>query len=124
MEFKKIKGSFSQELNIKFNLWFYQIKIKDIFSMEISTKYSSLEKLSNKELIEYIFSEKNFNYFPKTQNLLNMSFHQYYHDIFLAEKKEWMNYFEIKSEENKYDINYLLKSLEEEDKNILWKLII
>ena len=117
MEFKKIKGSFSQELNIKFNLWFYQIKIKDIFSMEISTKYSSLEKLSNKELIEYIFSEKNFNYFPKTQNLLNMSFHQYYHDIFLGEKKEWMNYFEIKSEENKYDINYLLKSLEEEDKN-------
>ena len=51
MEFKKIKGSFGQELNIKFNLWFYQIKIKDIFSMEISTKYSSLEKYSNKELI-------------------------------------------------------------------------
>jgi hypothetical protein len=54
-EFKKIKGSFSQELNIKFNLWFYQIKISDIFSMEVSTKYSTFERSSNKELIEYIF---------------------------------------------------------------------
>ena len=116
-EFKKIKGSFSQELNIKFNLWFYQIKIKEIFSMEISTKYSSLEKASNKELIEYIFSKTNINYFPKSQVLLNMPFHQYYHDIFLGERKEWTNYFDIKPEENKFDINYLLKSLEDEDKN-------
>ena len=117
IEFKKIKGSFGQELNIKFNLWFYQIKIKDIFSMEISTKYSSLEKNSNKELIEYIFSNNNINYFPKTKSLLDMPFHQYYHDIFLGENKSWMICFEISPENNKYEINYLLNSLEEEDKN-------
>ena len=116
-EFKKIKGSFSQELNIKFNLWFYQIKIKEIFSMEISTKYSSFEKSSNKELIEYIFSKENINYFPKLRELLNMPFHQYYHDIFLGEKKDLIKYYDIKGEENKYELNYLLKSLEEEDKD-------
>ena len=117
IEFKKIKGSFSQELNIKFNLWFYQIKIKEIFSMEISSKYSSYEKSSNIELIEYIFSKENIKNFPKTKELLNMPFHQYYHDIFLAERKDWAKYFDIKPEENKYELNYLLKSLEEEDKN-------
>ena len=75
IEFKKIKGSFGQELIIKFNLWFYQIKIKDIFSMEISNKYSSLEKTSNKELIDYIFSQPNINYFEKSKELLNIAFH-------------------------------------------------
>ena len=114
-EFKKIKGSFSQELNIKFNLWFYQIKIKEIFSMEISTKYSSFEKTSNKELIEYIFSKENINNFHKLKELLNMPFHLYYHDIFLGERKDWIIYYSI--EENKYELNYLLNSLEEEDKN-------
>ena len=116
-EFKKIKGSFSQELNIKFNLWFYQIKIKEIFSMEISTKYSSFEKSSNKELIEYIFSKENINNFHKLKELLNMPFHQYYHDIFLGERKDWIKFYDIKGEENKYELNYLLKSLEEEDKD-------
>ena len=114
-EFKKIKGSFSQELNIKFNLWFYQIKIKEIFSMEISTKYSSFEKTSNKELIDYIFSKDNINNFPKSKELLNMPFHQYYHDIFLGERKDWIKFYGIKEEENKYELNYLLKSLEEEE---------
>ena len=117
IEFKKIKGSFGQELNIKFNLWFYQIKIKDIFSMEISNKYSSLEKTSNKELIDYIFSPGNNNYFEKTKELLNMPFHQYYHDIFLGENKNWIINYNIKPEENKYGINYLLKCLEEENKD-------
>ena len=117
-EFKKIKGAFSQELNIKFNLWFYQIPIKEILSMEISSKYSLFEKSSNKELIEYIFSKDNANNFCKAKQLLNMPFHQYYHDIFLSENKDWDKYFDVKSEENKYELNYLLKSLEEEDKNI------
>jgi hypothetical protein len=114
-EFKKIKGIFSQELNVNFNLWFYQIKIRDILSMEISAKYSSLEKTSNQELIEYIFSEENSQNFEKTKKLLNMPFHQYFHDIFLSEKKSWMNYLNIKSEENKYEFNNLLISLDEDD---------
>ena len=44
-----------------------------------------------------------------------MQFHQYYHDIFLGEKKDLIKYYGI--EENKYELNYLLKSLEEEDKD-------
>ena len=124
LEFKKIKGSFGQELNIKFNLWFYQIKLKDIFSMEISTKYSSLEKYSNKELIDYIFSNDNINYFAKTKSLLNMPFHQYYHDIFLGENKTWLLCFGIKPENNKYEINYLLNNLKEEDNNNMNKIYV
>jgi hypothetical protein len=46
-----------------------------------------------------------------------MPFHQYYHDIFLAEKKSWLKYFDIKPEENKYELNNLLISLEEDDKD-------
>ena len=85
--------------------------------MEISRKCSSFEKSSNKELIEYIFSKENNNNFPKSKELLNMQFHQYYHDIFLGEKKDLIKYYDIKGEENKYELNYLLKSLEEEDKD-------
>ena len=85
--------------------------------MEISNKYSSLEKTSNKELIDYIFSPGNTNYFEKTKELLNMPFHQYYHDIFLEENKNWIINYNIKPEENKYGINYLLKCLEEENKD-------
>ena len=85
--------------------------------MEISRKCSSFEKSSNKELIEYIFSKENINNFHKLKELLNMPFHQYYHDIFLGERKDWIKYYGIKEEENKYELNYLLNSLEEEDKN-------
>ena len=114
-EFRKIKGSFSQELNIKFNLWFYQIKISDIFSLEISTKYSSTEKLSNKELIEYLFDAENNNNFKKTKQILNMPFHQYYHDIFLSENQNWIQYFNISPQDNKYKIEYLLSNLDDKD---------
>lgn len=114
-EFRKIQGSFSQELNVKYNYWFYQIKIKDIFCLEISNKYTAIEKSSNKELIDYIYSLMNNHKFAKTKNLLNMSFHQFYHDIFLGEEKTWKNYYGISDEENIYGIEYLLNNLEEED---------
>ena len=115
-EFRKIQGSFSQELNVKYNYWFYQITIKDIFCLEISNKYTAIEKSSNKELIDYIYSPKNNNKFPMTKNLLNTSFHQFYHDIFLGEEKTWKNYYGVSDEENIYGIEYLLNNLEEEDK--------
>ena len=115
-EFRKIQGSFSQELNVKYNYWFYQITIKDIFCLEISNKYTAIEKSSNKELIDYIYSPTNNNKFPMTKNLLNTSFHQFYHDIFLGEEKTWKNYYGVSDEENIYGIEYLLNNLEEEDK--------
>ena len=113
-EFRKIKGSFGQELNIKYNCWFYQIKIKDIFSMEISNKYTTIEKSSNNELINYLFSPINNNMYNKTKELLNTPFHQYYHDIFLNENKNWKIYYGINEKDDKYQIEHLIKYLQEE----------
>ena len=114
-EFRKIKGSFSQELNIKFNLYFYQMKIKEIFSLELSHKYTAIDNHSNKELINYIFSEPNKDLFPKTKKILDMPFHQYYHDIFLGEEKNWKQAYGIAEDDIKYQIEYLLESLKEEE---------
>ena len=112
-EFRKIKGSFSQELNIKFNLYFYLMKIKEIFSLELSHKYTAVENNTNKELIDYIFSEQNNNYFTKTKKILDMPFHQYYHDIFLDENKNWKSSLGIDDNDDRYQIGNLLKSLGE-----------
>ena len=117
-EFRKIKGSFSQELNIKFNLYFYQMKIKEIFSLELSHKYTAIENHSNKEIIDYIFSEQNKNFFNKTKQVLDMPFHQYYHDIFLGEEKKWKEILGIGKDDDKYQIENLLKSLEEKPEDI------
>ena len=113
-EFRKIQGSFSQELNIKYNFWFYQIKIKDIFCLEISNKYTAIKRSSNKELLDYLYSSFNEGFFPKTKQLLNMPFHQYYHDIFLGQEPNWIINYGIKDNENKYQIHHLLKILEQE----------
>ena len=117
-EFRKIQGSFSQELNIKFNCWFYQRKIKDIFSMEISNKYSTIEKKSNIELVNFIFSPLNEKNFIKTKVLLNTPFHQYYHDIFLNENKNWKAYYGIHENDQKYQIDYMIKNIKEEEREI------
>ena len=115
-EFRKIKGAFSQELNIKYNFWFYQIKIKEIFCLEISNKYTAIQKSSNKELIDYLYSDKNKDKFIKSKKLLDMPFHQYYHDIFLGEDEEWKKIYGVEDKDNIYQLKYLLKNLEE-DKN-------
>ena len=114
-EFKKIQGAFSQELNIKYNFWFYQIKIKDIFCLEMSNKYTTIQKSSNKELVDYLYSDINKNNFIKTKKLLDAPFHQFYHDIFLGENQEWTKFYGINDKDNKFEINYLLKTLEEEE---------
>ena len=117
-EFRKIKGSFSQELNIKYNFWFYKIKIKDIFSMEISNKYTAIKKSSNNELINYLFSPLNNNNFIKAKQLLNTPFHQFYHDIFLNENKNWKTYYGINENDNKYQIENMLKNIREEEDGV------
>ena len=116
-EFRKIQGSFGQELNIKYNFWFYQITIKEIFCLEISNKYSEIQKSSNKELIDFLYSEKNKDKFIKTKKLLDTPFHQFYHDVFLGENPEWKKMYGIDENDNKFEIEYLLKNLEEEEKD-------
>ena len=108
-EMRKIQGIFCQELNIKFNFWFYVQSLKSIFQFKMSTKYSKNEFDSNCILINKIYSSENINKFPKTIKLLEMMFHQYFHEIFLGEKN-WREEFDITEEENKFEINYCLKN--------------
>ena len=117
-EMRKIQGLFCQELNIKFNYWFYFQKLKTFFQFKMSSKYSKGDVNSNHILIAKIYSEKNVNKFPKTIKLLDTMFYQYYHDIFLGEKN-WTEEYDITPEENIYQINNILfknkNDLNEED---------
>ena len=112
-EMRKIQGIFCQELNIKFNFWFYVQTLKSIFQFKMSTKYSKGDFDSNCILINKIYSQQYINKFPKTIKLLEMMFHQYFHEIFLGEKN-WTNEFGIPKEENKFEINYCLKNKKNE----------
>ena len=107
-EIRKIEGSFSQELNIKFNFWFYFRQLKEIFQFNMSTKYSKGDLNSNNRLIIKIYSNEKRYKFPKTIKLLEMKFHEYYHYIFLGEIKNWYIYFDIKEKDNKYQLQYFL----------------
>ena len=108
-EMRKIEGIYSQELNIKFNFWFYFQELKDIFKFKMSSKYSKGDLESNLILIKNIYS-KNRGKFPKTISLFEMPFYQYYHDIFLGENKNWTNFFNIKEKENYYQLDYYVNT--------------
>ena len=118
-EIRKIEGIYSQELNIKFNFWFYFQKLKTIFQFKMSSKYSKGDLNSNNRLISRIYSEEKRNQFPKTIKLLEMEFHQYYHYIFLGEKKNWYIDFDIKEKENKYELDYFLNNGVSKDNDYL-----
>ena len=105
-EIHKIGGEFSQELNIKFNYWFYFQKFKDIFQFKCSTRYRKNFGFNNKYVIEEIYSDKNSNKFILTKKLLEMSFCQYYHEIFLDENPNWKDIFEIPFDEDFYGIKF------------------
>ena len=109
-EIRKIEGIYSQELNIKFNFWFYFQQLKDIFQFKMSSKYSKGDLNSNYRLINKIYSKEEKNKFPKTIQLLEMKFHEYYHNIFLGEDKNWYLNFNIKEKENKYQLDYFLNN--------------
>ena len=108
-EMRKIQGIFCQELNIKFNYWFYFQPLKKIFQFKMSSKYSKGDLNSNFRLISKICSKQYMDKFPKTIKLLESKFHEYYHEIFLGEKN-WTEEFNIPKEENKYQIEYFLAS--------------
>ena len=112
-EFRKIQGVYIRELNIKYNIWFYQIAIKDIFCLDINNE--STQKSSNKEIIEFLYSPQNINSFTKTKKLLEEKFHQYYHDIFLGEDNKWKKYYCINEKDYQFQIDYLFKNVEEEN---------
>ena len=112
-EIRKIEGVYNQELNIKFNFWFYFQQLKDIFQFNMSQKYSKGELDSNVRLIEKIYSVEKRQKFVKTRQLLDMKFHEYYHSIFLGENKNWTFIYDIK--ENKYQLDYFLNNSAENE---------
>ena len=111
---KKIEGIYNQDLNIKYNFWLYLQPLKIIFQFKLSAKYSRDDGVSNETLINYIFSQDKSKY-PLTKKLLNMHFHEYYHNIFLGENKNWVN--EYKIIKNNYGIDYALQKIEEISEN-------
>ena len=114
-EFRKIQGAFIRELNIKYNIWFYKIALKDIFCLDISNE--SIEKSTNKDLVCFLYSPQNINSFTKSKKLLETPFHQYYHDVFLGEDDKWKKYYCISENDNKFQIDYLFKNIEENETN-------
>ena len=126
-ELRKIEGIYSQELNIKFNFWFYFQKLKDIFQFKMSSKYSRGGLDSNYLLINKIKEKSDI--FPKTIKLFEMYFYQYYHDIFLGENPNWTTIFDIKEKDNKFQLDYFVNNsgLDKENdflkyKNTIFKL--
>ena len=105
-EIRKIEGAYSQDLNIKFNLWLYFQQLKDIFQFNISQKYTKGDFDSNARLIKKIYS---IEIFVKTRQLLDMKFHEYYHNIFLGENKNLLLYYDIT--DNKYQLDYFLNNI-------------
>ena len=110
-ELHKIGGAFSQELNIKFNFWFHLQKFKDIFQFKCSSKYSKEICDNNNILIKKIYSNENIKNFPLTVKLLEMSFCQYYHEIFLAENPNWIYIYQIPFNQNYYEISYFFNTI-------------
>ena len=47
---------------------------------------------------------------------MDTPFHQFYHDIFLGEVQDWKKVYDVKENNSKFEIEYLLKNLEEEEK--------
>ena len=74
----------------------------------MSSKYSKGDLNSNNKLINKIYSEEKRNKFPKTIELLEMPYYQFYHDIFLGEKKNWYLNFGINEKENKFELEHFL----------------
>ena len=105
-EIGKIEGVYSQDLNIKFNFWLYFQQLKDIFQFNISQKYSKGDFDSNVRLIKKIYS---IDIFVKTRQLLDMKFHEYYHNIFLGENKNLLLYYDIR--DNKYQLDFFLNNI-------------
>jgi hypothetical protein len=110
----KIKSIYSEELNLKFNLYLILQKLKDIFCYELSGLYSNYNNKDNKALINEIYDDD--NKYPSSKRILEMTFYEYYHKIFLNEDKNILNQLGIN--ENKYNFDYYKnKIINEYNKN-------
>ena len=112
----KILPVFIQNLGIKFNFNFYFKSIQEIFSLPKSNLYnnSKIKSKSNNKLLQEIINDRQYE---KTQILLKMKYHEFYHKIFLDENKFLRDVFKIKDEDNNYNIHYFKEELIKDKKN-------
>jgi len=117
IEIFRIKGIYGQELEITFNLYLILLQLKEIFSFNISTVYDNKNKTSNtnKEIIKNIYSDKNKDIYINTKKVLEMTFYEYYHKIFLSEDNNIFRELDIKKDE--YSFNYYKNLIQENFKN-------
>ena len=90
------------------NLEFFDMKLKDFLSSEISSKYKTLQKDSNKRIIEEILKEENEN--EIINFVFNLTFRQWL-DSFLY-KKEIKDYKNLDNEKINI-INYHFKRVDD-----------
>jgi len=98
----KIKSIYSEELNLKFNLYLILQKLKDIFCYDLSGLYNNNKNKDNKALINEICD--NDRKYSNAKRVLEMTFYEYYHKIFLNEDINILNQLGIN--ENKYNFDY------------------
>ena len=95
----KIAGVYSQELHLTFNLWFILQKLKDIFSSKISCYYTKINPDNNKNIINAIYNSDK-DEFVNSKKILEMTFFDFYHKIFLNEEIKLLKDLDI--DENNY----------------------
>ena len=117
IEIYRIKGIYGQELEITFNLYLILQQLKEIFTYNISTVYDNKIKTSNinKEIIKNIYSDKNKDIYINTKKVLEMTFYEYYHKIFLSEDNNIFNELDVKKDE--YSFSYYKNLIQENIKN-------
>jgi len=117
IEIFRIKGIYGQELEITFNLYLILLQLKEIFSFNISTVYDNKNKTSNtnKEIIKNLYCDKNKDIYINTKKVLEMTFYEYYHKIFLSEDNNIFRELDIKKDE--YSFNYYKNLIQENFKN-------
>jgi hypothetical protein len=117
IEIYRIKGIYGQEVEITFNLYLILQQLKEIFSYNISTVYDNKIKTSNinKEIIKNIYSDKNKDIYINTKKVLEMTFYEYYHKIFLNEDNNIFNELGVKKDE--YSFRYYKNLIQENIKN-------
>ena len=108
---KIIDYKYIDRLNKKFDIEILQMKFKEIFSKDISPKYSKLKPESNREIINNLINEEKDNL--KIQFVLNMKFKDYL-DVFIY-KKQFNNLPDYEEEK----VGTVEKNFEYMDKLIL-----
>ena len=113
-ELQTLNQKEKSESNIKFNQEFLNRTIKDIFSNDISGRYTNISKDHNKKIIENLLNEENFDIKYYFTNLFNLTFKQcleHYRGTKSYFELNGMKLFEEEINNNFMDDEYYIKAL-------------